>query len=177
MKALERPGAFLFLLDLLIISLKSSLVLEIITENYEYFLDVAYSITKCHSSKKDLINDTFLRLESLVKRNPEKEINEGYVYLTMKSIFISEKRKNRETLQESAFFVYMVDEESEKTETRLLVNQALNEIPFINREVLLKSQEIGMKQISRESDIPYCRIKAIKKESLQMLESKLNKAI
>ena len=87
------------------------------------------------------------------------------------------KRANKEISQESSFFVMLIDDDSDRTQNRIKVDSALNQIPFINREVLLKSQEVGMKQISRESEVPYCRVRSIRKEGMQMLENKLKKVI
>ncbi|MEM1337277.1 MAG: hypothetical protein AAGF96_05980 [Bacteroidota bacterium] len=148
--------------------------INLISDNYQYFLNLAYTITQCHDLKNDLVNNAYLKLQEILSRKPDLQLNLRYVYMTMKSIHIDQKRKKRETATSTEFFVTQVQEEDQTLEERIDLSECLDNMPFVHREVLLKSVEGGMMDLHRETQVPYFRIRTIRKEAFEMLKEEVS---
>ena len=63
-------------------------MLEILAKNNTLWLKMAYDISKDRDTAKDMVQDMYLKLHKI-----EKEINNSYVYFTLKSLYNDSKKQ------------------------------------------------------------------------------------
>jgi hypothetical protein len=135
----------------------------------------------------DLLQDTYLKLYETKKKF--HEIDLGYVYLTMRSVFIEKKRKQTNEILVDDFNKFEIEEETHSNE--VIVN--LNILRPVERqlyyayfgkkivndknEIIAEINPANLSRISRETGIPYVtiykRFRAIKRKLCKDLEMQL----
>ena len=63
-------------------------MLEILAKNNTLWLKMAYDISKDRDTAKDMVQDMYLKLHKI-----DKEINNSYVYFTLKSLYNDSKKQ------------------------------------------------------------------------------------
>ena len=146
--------------------------LEDICKKDKEWRRVAKKICGCQSVADDVVQDMYLYFQ-----NNKKKINEYYVFLTIKSIFLQKLRKQKKTIQvdDMVFFerislankseeIKRSDEDLRKEEKAI---EAINKLPFHQRELLLENQTLSLRKIEKRFNIDmhfaYREIKKAKK--------------
>ncbi len=103
----------------------------------------------------------FLKLNKILEEEPSKEISDGYVYMILKSIYLNQVRDNKEFVLDG--YVFEAIDNDESLEQRLKINEALGQLPFVEREILLKTQEHTLRHLATEMGCSheYIRLKRI----------------
>ncbi len=123
-------------------------MLEEFVEKDEKYKAYAFKICGCNELKHDLVNEMYLKLHTILKDEPSKEISDGYIYMMIKSIFLNQIRDNKEYVFDN--YVFEAFDDKEELTERLKVNEALNRLPFVKREILMKTEENTLRAVSRE---------------------------
>lgn len=143
----------------------------------------------CHSFD-DLLQDTYIKLYESGKQF--HEIDFGYIYLTMRSVYISKYRNQKNEICIDDFSRYEVTE-SEETKSDIIVNLSKlkpvekqlyyayfgKKIVNDKNEIIQEINGANLAKISRETGIPYrtiyTRFKRIKLKLCKDLETQLKK--
>lgn len=120
----------------------------IIEQNYNKFVNYALKICGDKSLAYDLVQDAYLKIA-------DKEVNSSYVYLTIKSIFLDQKKKNKKHLDIKLVNEYVEQEEFElKDEYKKVMDQ----MPFAIKECLLENQNYSLRKLEKRYNINYGKI-------------------
>jgi DNA-directed RNA polymerase specialized sigma24 family protein len=128
-------------------------MLEQLALNHSTWLKMAYSI--CHNKdlSNDLVQDMYLKLHEA-----NKDINAGYVYFTIKSIYLNHITRNREDCFSEFNFNYndeMYDfQKDEEIQSNIdLINEHLNNVSLARKLIVKHSIEDGLRKFARDSQI------------------------
>ena len=132
----------------------------------------AFKICQCHETKNDLVNDMFIKLHGILDDDPSKEITDGYIYFMLRSIFLNQKRKQREYVVEGQ--IYEQPEDDGPLEGRMMINDELSKMSFVEREALLCTSEESLREIGKKSGVHYLTIFKLKNKYLDKLKKQIN---
>jgi RNA polymerase sigma factor (sigma-70 family) len=138
--------------------------------NDDLYRSYAYKICKCHELKNDLVNDMYLKLDSILVKDPQKEVNNRFIYLMIRSIFLNDIKKNKEFTVDN--FPEVEQEEDVILCERITMDEVLSEMRFFDREILLKTQEKSLRKIALEVDCSYGYVHNMKQKALVKLRNK-----
>lgn len=135
-----------------------------VDQDYKKYLCYAYQITGCNHLKYDLVNDMFLKIHGILEINPEKEMNNGYIYLTMRSIFLNQNKKYTPEYIED-YDLSIIENEC-ITPERIQVNDVLSSMEFNHREILLRTHEDSLRTVATEIGINHQSVNNYKNKAL-----------
>jgi len=132
-------------------------MLDELSKNNEQWLKIAYQLCKDKDTAKDLVQDMYLKLYQL-----EKEISVGYIYFTIKSIWLNQIKKNKEIPTEEI----ISQEQSEydfyndaQTQIKIdLINEKIQNSDIVQKTIVKHSFEKGLREFNRKSKIPILTI-------------------
>lgn len=109
---------------------------------------LAYNLTKNKQQADDLVQDMYLKLA-----NETKQLNDYYVYLTIKHLFYHSKRGiNTISIED---IQHLQIDETTITEERIFIDKQLNKLPLFKREILLLTHEKSLRDCEKEVGISY----------------------
>lgn len=106
---------------------------------------IAFYICRDRDLADDLTNDMYLKMHDCGRRFCE--INEWYVYITIKNLYLHHiRRANRDQ-----GIVQAVSEfaEADPLDDRKMMNHALNELNVFDREILLQTSERSLRKAAK----------------------------
>ena len=114
--------------------------------------NMAYCICKSKSLADDLTNDMYLKIYESGKKY--EEINDWYVFRTIKNLWLHHLRLTNKQLDVSDILQRAIDEllslemtDSEHLlDSRKMINEALNELFWYHRETLLHTAERSLRK-------------------------------
>lgn len=129
-------------------------MLEELAKNHKTWINIAYKICNNKDYAKDLVQDMYLKLY-----NEQREVNAGYVYLTIKSIFLNQQRDYKEYTSD-----YIIDEiESEFDVENFCEIQIVDEVVSKQRPykkiIVENAYDDGIVKFCKESKISYHMVK------------------
>ena len=128
----------------------------------------ALKICGCNDLKDDLVNDMYIKLHGILERDPNKQINNSFIFLMIRSIFLDGIRAQREHTVD-----IMPEPKYEPCEAlceRVQMDEALSRMKFYDRELLLKTHEKSVRQLAKEVGINYMKIHREKVKSIEKLK-------
>ena len=143
--------------------------LEDICKKDKEWRRVAKKICGCQIMADDVVQDMYLYFQ-----NNKKEINDYYVFLTIKTIYLQKLRKEKKIIkvvdwsliENTIKFEDGLERRETDREKKLL--DALNALPFHQRELLLENQTLSLRKIQKRFNIDmhfaYREIKKAKRE-------------
>lgn len=135
----------------------------------------AFSFCKCHDFKDDMVSELYIKIHDILTRTPDKQLGDSYIYLMLRSIYIDSIRNNNLVLVDETILDLIEDEEPyDSLDDRKWIDEALKQMSFLDREVLLLTQEKSLRTIEKESGVNYQAINKIKLKALPKLEKILN---
>lgn len=148
-------------------------MLEELSKHHNKWLSIAYNICKCDILAKDLTQDMYLKMYESDKKY--EEINEWYVWVTIRNIYYNQlKKKKIQTISIEVFHnIEDILSSDETLKTRLEVNAALNELDLWDREILLHTSEMSLRDLSKETGISVMTLFHNKHNALKKLKDKL----
>lgn len=111
--------------------------------------EMAFSICKDRELSDDLTNDMYLKLNNSGKVYKEQKNIINLVFTTIKNLFIDHIRKD---IKKQKLFINNINTEFEVVEcngrlqNRILINDALNELSFFDREILMHTSERSLRK-------------------------------
>jgi len=140
----------------------------------------------CHNFD-DLLQDTYIKLYESGKQF--HEIDLGYVYLTMRSVFINKYRKQQNEFLLDDFSKIEIEESESKNDFKVNLDKLKpvekqlyyayfgKKITNDNNEIIAEIKGVNLAKISRETGIPYVtiykRMQNIKRKLCKDLEMQL----
>lgn len=117
-------------------------------ENYNKFINYSFKICNDEFLAIDLVHEAFIKIGN-------KKVNCSYVYLTIKSIYLDQKRKDKLTVD-----IENVDEFVEQNEFELKdeYNKVMEGMPFAIKECLLENQNYSLRKLEKRYHINYGKI-------------------
>lgn len=164
-------------------------MLEKLAKNHSKWLAIAYKICGCKDNANDIVQDMYIKMYEL-----GKEVDEGYIYFVLRSIFIDSKRKQKEfTISDDSLFNYLIEEETNNEEKELLnkcLARSYNSLEKHEKVIIHFSVNMGLREFSRESGLSISLIAKTKRklkikiweetkkyEELEILSNKLQKQL
>lgn len=144
-----------------------TMTLEDIGKDYDLYLSYAYKICGCDQSKGDLLSEAYLKLHAYLEKYPDKELTKSTVFLTMRSIFIDGKKKKKYTTS----LMVDVPEYKEDSTARHKLNNALSELKFKHREILLRTEESSLREVAKQLNCSHVAVHLRRQTALEKLRT------
>tara|TARA_R100000541_G_scaffold21263_1_gene31183 strand:- start:1878 stop:2372 length:495 start_codon:yes stop_codon:yes gene_type:complete len=113
--------------------------------------EIAFKITWCKTKADDLVQDMYLKL-----MDKDKDLNDYYVTMTLKSLFIDGIRKSNKTL--SLIEGMDVEDKSqsfEPTDEELEILNKIKALPYRQQEFIAESYDNSLREIESIYNINY----------------------
>ena len=149
-----------------------------ITDNYELYLQYSFKICQCDIIKYDILNDAYLKLYVYFEKYPEKTISKRLIYQTLRSVFIDYIRANKMILVDIQEYDFIDTDNIAKRRLadRHKVNEALGQLKFVDREILLRTEEDSLRNVAKTLRCNHVTIFNRRKEALIKLKEKWQNA-
>lgn len=144
-------------------------ILEELSKRNSEWLNMATKICGNRDQAKDLVQDMYIKLH-----DKDKDFSPGYVYLTLKSLFIDQTRVKSavpDTVDLEEELSDNIDMDEQNYEAMIL---AFTGLKFHEREILRYSYIEGLKPFSRASGISVSTIQIIRKKYKEKVWQHLN---
>jgi DNA-directed RNA polymerase specialized sigma24 family protein len=99
-------------------------------------------------------------------------VNKGYIYRTIRSIFIDQKRKEQEFVPIDSITLQLPNDTT--TERRFELLEMLKTVSFFEREVLIQTHEKSLRDCEKDTNISFQFFHYHKKKALSKLQNKYN---
>ena len=134
-------------------------MIEELAKKDSYWRKVAYSICKDKMLADDLVSEMYLRLVDC-----KKEINDFYVIITIKNIFL-QHIKTKKTVSIDNFYNLASEEVYELDDKEQIV---IDEMYWVAKAYIEMNQTMSLRQIAKELNTDYSYIfRVIKNEKLK----------
>ncbi len=130
----------------------------------------ALKICKCEHLANDLVQEMYIKLS-----NQDKEVNKSFVYLTLKSIFINQKKKEKHIFTDNLCDSIFKDNNESNINERNEALDLIKDLNFVEREVLLLTHNSSLRALAKEIDVPWHVLRYKKKQALDKLKNKYGK--
>jgi len=115
--------------------------------------EIAFKITWDKTKADDLVQDMYLKL-----MDKDKDLNDYYVTMTLKSLFIDDIRRNSKTLRLSRDMDIKEDVNSssfEPTDEEKAILDKIRSLPYIQQEFIAESYDNSLREIESIYNINY----------------------
>lgn len=117
-------------------------------ENYNKFINYALKICNDECLATDLVHDAYVKIGT-------KEVNCSYVYLTIKSLYLDQKRKEKVKINIDDINEFVEQNEFELKDE---YNKVMESMPFAIKECLLENQNYSLRKLEKRYHINYGKI-------------------
>lgn len=154
--------------------------LQEIAKEHDRFILMAYKLLGTAADKdkaQEMVQDMYIKLhERLINKDlPNLEyVSTGYIFRTMRNqLYNNTAKKQYEYTQDSTFWEQSKtwEDDTNLTEWRQEITAKLNQIPYIEREVLLRHQEQSQRALHRETGVCRDRLRMYKNRALDKLKA------
>lgn len=121
----------------------------------------------------DLLHDVYLKLHKAKQKDPSKTFDDSYVYLSIRSALIDSQRKISPIPVLPSELYSIPDEECPVMASRTTIDDALSDMKFFDREILLRTQETSLRKVAKEVGVSYSKVYQWQQEALKNLKEKL----
>ena len=124
------------------------------TKSDSLYRSFALKICGDNDLKDDLVNDMYIKLYEYLQKYPEKEkeIDDGYIFITIRNIFYNQVKKKKEFC---TGYIPEIETNNETLENRRTINALLDSIPFYDRELLLTTKEESFRSLGRKINLTH----------------------
>jgi len=126
---------------------------------------IALKICGNKSLADDLVNDMYLKIH---KRNPSYW-NTDYISYAIYHLYLEHLRTNAKTIFLDDINIIETNDNDYTTEIRIKVDNALNELGFFDREILLHTHEKSLRKTAETLNMNYGKVFYQKKLALEKL--------
>ena len=127
----------------------------------------AFKICGCKDLANDLVHDMYIKLHE------KTEINKGYIYLTLKSLFIDHLRKNVKTISiDEAIEKRQIDCKTSKIDKGYKkgeVYESLSKLKWFDREILKMTSEYSLRACESFTGVNHVLLRYHKEKALNKL--------
>lgn len=129
-------------------------MLEELSKNHKHWISIAYQICKDKDYANDLVQDMYLKLY-----NSDKKVNESYIYFVLRSIFLDEKRKQKEFTIDYEIEIKQEEFDIEHFCEIELINEVVDKQPTYKKAIVENAYDDGIMNFCRKSQISYTMVK------------------
>lgn len=134
--------------------------------------NIAYSICKDRMLADDLTQEMYLRLMHI-----DKEINDFYVILTIKNLYIDHLKQQSKTIPLDKLdfsFETKINDFSLTDRERDILND-FNNLKFYEREIIELAAEKSLRKIAKEYNLHYAFVFRTKRDAINKITNGKNK--
>jgi RNA polymerase sigma factor (sigma-70 family) len=134
--------------------------------------NIAYSICKDRMLSDDLTQEMYLRLMHI-----EKEINDFYIILTIKNLYIDHLKQQSKTIPLDKLdfsFETKINDFSLTDREREILND-FNNLKFYEREIIELASEKSLRKIAKEYNLHYAFVFRTKRDAINKITNGKNK--
>ena len=128
------------------------MILKELSKKDKYWRSIAYNICKDKDLAKDLVQDMYLKVYD-VSQKRDLEPNDYYIIITIKNLFLDYCKENNKKVSTETLF-YLEDKNSKYELSDEEVN-ILNNLTFVERELLRLNETMSFHEIQRNFNINY----------------------
>jgi DNA-directed RNA polymerase specialized sigma24 family protein len=147
-------------------------MLQELSKNHQEWLQIALHICKDSYLAQDLVQEMYLKLN---RYPPKKEINNFYIYVTIKHIYYDHLKEEKQYTEINERILKQPEDETHKAYHAILdrLEEELNDLYWYDRELLLKKLEKSPRVIQMETKINHRHIYRNCQKTEEELKSKL----
>lgn len=145
------------------------MTLDKITAHHRELFNIAKNITKNEQKAKDLLQDFYLTL----MENPQEIQNiYGFAKVSMRNRWYGElKKANKFKDFGDEFPDFEQEKVTEEQRGREIIQEKLQKIPFVDREVLMLHQEGSQRELSKKTGVCRDRLRFYKNRAFKKLKA------
>ena len=128
------------------------MILKELSKKDKYWRSIAYNICKDKDLAKDLVQDMYLKVYE-VSQKRDLEPNDYYIIITIKNLFLDYCKENNKKVSTETLF-YLEDNNNKYELSDEEVN-ILNNLTFVERELLRLNETMSFHEIQRNFNINY----------------------
>jgi DNA-directed RNA polymerase specialized sigma24 family protein len=128
------------------------MILNELAKKDKYWRSIAFNICKDKDLAKDLVQDMYLKVYDISQKRT-LEINDYYIVIIMRNLFIDYCKQNNINIRIDD--LYYLESNCNKFEPSDTEYKALNELSFLERELLTLNQTMSYHEIQRQFNINY----------------------
>jgi DNA-directed RNA polymerase specialized sigma24 family protein len=128
------------------------MILKELSKKDKYWRSIAYNICKDKDLAKDLVQDMYLKVYE-VSQKRDLDANDYYIIITIKNLFLDYCKENNKKVSTETLF-YLEDNNSKYELNDEEVN-ILNNLTFVERELLRLNETMSFHEIQRTYNINY----------------------
>lgn len=167
-------------------------MLDKLAENHKKWIAIAYNMCKCKDKANDIVQDMYIKMYEL-----NKSVDDGYIYFVIRSIFMEEKRKQKEFPTEIENIDYYLSFNNKENNYNAFedlkkecYDNAYKKLEHHEKVIIHFSSTMGLREFARNSEISISLIQKTKRklkiliweetkkyEELEMLSRKLQKQL
>jgi len=140
-------------------------MLKKLAENHKKWIAIAYNFCSCKETANDIVQDMYIKMHEL-----NKEVDDGYIYFVIRSIFIESKRKQKEFATNSEVIDYYLSQEI--TENNFEFENIKKECYDLAYSKLCKHEKViihfsstmGLREFARNSELSISLIQKTKRK-------------
>ena len=140
-------------------------MLDELSKDHNTWLKYATKICGCSNYAQDLVNDMYLKIYD----SKPKRVNKGYIYNTIKSIFVDHKRQQKDFVSQ---LPELASDEDNTLEMRYECLEMLKDVGLIRKTVLLETHEYSLRKASQMMNVNYNTLNYQKQKGLKKLRNK-----
>lgn len=144
-------------------------VLDDLCANDKRYQRMARQITHDDFLADDILQETYLKIHEATQAK-KLIITDSFVYKCLKNTFIDHIRRSKKIVYCPELAHNSLIEES-KTDLRHEVADTLDKMTFVEREILIRSQEISMRQIGRDTGMTERMVRYKKNKSVDKFKT------
>ena len=130
-------------------------------DNYNKFVNYSLKICNDQSLAYDLVQDAYLKIGN-------KDVNCSYVYMTIRSIFLDQKKKEKNFVNIDEVQEYVEQKEFELKDE---YEKVMEDMPFAIKECLLENQSYSLRKLQDRYNINYGKILRMINEAKEMIKN------
>lgn len=169
-------------------------MLQKLAENHKKWVAIAYNMCKCKETANDIVQDMYMKMYDI-----NKDVDDGYIYFVIRSIFIEQKRKQKEFAYDNEKIEYISNQiqlkiiKTNNTYEDLkkeCYDNAYKKLEKHEKVIVHFSSTMGLRQFSRDSGLSIALLQKTKRklktliweetkkyEELETLSQKLQKQL
>lgn len=112
---------------------------------------IAFNICGCKMQSDDIVQEMYLRFY----RNPKETVNDYYVALVIKSVYLNSLTKTKNVSIENLHYLEDKTNDFEVNDNEKDLLESINELSWVQKELLAESFDRSYREIERVYNINY----------------------
>jgi DNA-directed RNA polymerase specialized sigma24 family protein len=110
--------------------------------------EMAYNICRDKTLADELVQDMYIKLHNI-----DKTVTDGYIFVTLRSIFYDGIRKNKKEILFEDFNRFIIEDEPYIEEPQPNYKELINDLTWYEKTMFELSTLVGQRELSRQTGI------------------------